>query len=394
MIICLVQISEQPTPVYDEIAQHLRLSGNEVWVTRLDQDGNILWDNGSGHLITQKASSYPLISTPNSRVVRAITSRLRQFNYGRLIRKMVLKLQPNIVQINSANMRFLYLIPVGGPKKTAFILDFRQIGDKRLSHNFGVRMYNDFRSIFRRATTVSFFEHSCYLHPSGAMKGLGSQWDRWGSVVPLGVNDSFLNWERTELNKSDNVSGVRFIYVGTLARQRKLETLIKAIRTAANKSSDFQFHFLGRDISDGFYRDLVKKLKLEQYIRFIPSVPYDEVPQLLGNYDVAVAYVPYEPTDWSYHPTLKILEYRALGIPIIATDVPPNREVVVSGSNGFLCDNSAEDFATAMLRLIDNRQLLKKIKDQADLMRTGVTWSDVARIYEGLYTDLLSSQNG
>lgn len=112
-----------------------------------------------------------------------------------------------------------------------------------------------------------------------------------------------------------------------------------------------------------------------------PPVPYECVPSLVLDYDVALAIVPEEPADWQYHPTLKVLEYRALGIPIIATDVAPNRDVVTDGKNGYLVQNAPSDFASAMFSFVSDQVLLKEITESAQDMREGSSWEEIVDIY-------------
>ena len=108
-------------------------------------------------------------------------------------------------------------------------------------------------------------------------------------------------------------------------------------------------------------------------------------------HDVALALVPERPADWMYHPTLKILEYRALGLPIIATDFAPNREFVTEGANGLLVSNTAESIAAAMLRFIAEPGFLADRRAAAQTMRTGLVWPKVADQYLALYESLLGN---
>lgn len=106
--------------------------------------------------------------------------------------------------------------------------------------------------------------------------------------------------------------------------------------------------------------------------RILPPVSYSTIPETVLQYDVAFAYVPEQP-DWQYHPTLKVLEYRALGIPIIATDLVPDREIVLPGQNGLLVQNDPVDIAAAMLRFITDRAFLTSCTAHAYEARQGDT---------------------
>ncbi len=392
MEICLLHASARPTPVYGEIAKQLRSSGHDVWTITLDSDGTVLWDNGRDQPMKQPAPpAYPP-RLPKSRLFSVAWARFRELVLIRRFRRQLRELRPDIVQINASGMKLTSLIPPRMPKETAFILDFRQIGDQRRSDTLWHRLRNQVRTFTRRTSTIASFDHSSYLHPAGANKGLGPDWERWGSVVPMGVDDLFLSVAQPASAEQADAPLVRFIYCGSMVRHRKLEVLFAAIRSAADVSGAFEFHFLGRDASDGYYESLIAQLDLTRHVKLIPPVPYEKVPEYLVEFDVAVAYVPYEPTDWTYHPTLKVIEYRAAGLPIIATDVAPNHEYVQTGYNGFLCPNTADDFSQAMLRLIEDRQLLAQTKRNAINGREGMTWVEVSQLYEALYHKVLAGR--
>jgi glycosyltransferase involved in cell wall biosynthesis len=146
---------------------------------------------------------------------------------------------------------------------------------------------------------------------------------------------------------------------------------------------------MGYDASEGFYADAIRRQGLQSLVAISPPIPYEQVPAATVAHDVALALVPERPADWMYHPTLKILEYRALGLPIIATDFAPNREFVTEGVNGLLVQNTADSIAAAMLRFLCDPGFLAHSRAAAQTMRQGLTWDAVATQYLTLYERLL-----
>jgi len=147
------------------------------------------------------------------------------------------------------------------------------------------------------------------------------------------------------------------------------------------ETNEFQVDFVGPDEAEGYYHDLVSELELNSVVTIKPPVAYKDVPEVVSTYDVALAYIPSLP-EWRYQPTLKILEYRALGMPILATDFGSNRELVEDGVNGLLVQDSVEGLAEGMLRFVTDRDFLKRCDANARVMRQGTTWSQVADMYE------------
>ena len=107
MIVCMIQVTSRPTPDYDEVAQYLRSWGHEVWVTRIDENGDFLWDNGAGRQLTQEGFLPKPEQFPDTRVANTLWTHMSHFVFVRRIREMIRMLQPDIVQINSSNLHYI-----------------------------------------------------------------------------------------------------------------------------------------------------------------------------------------------------------------------------------------------------------------------------------------------
>jgi glycosyltransferase involved in cell wall biosynthesis len=202
------------------------------------------------------------------------------------------------------------------------------------------------------------------------MMFLGSRWAQWATVVPLGVDARFLTApDRARVDVEGR--NVRFLYIGRLSRVRKLDRLLAAAALLKQQTNN-----------EGYYQAEIRRLGLDDVVAVLPAVAYNEIPRLVSAADVAIAYVPEEPTDWQYHPTLKVLEYRALGVPMIATDVRPNRQEVENGINGLLCGNDAAAWASAMATFVGHSKRAAAFRDRAQSMRRAISWRDVAEMYE------------
>jgi len=210
---------------------------------------------------------------------------------------------------------------------------------------------------------------------------LGSMWTRWATVVPLGVDARFLS-APARVHADDEGYKVRFLYIGSLSRVRKLDRLLAAAALLKQRTNNFELHLVGPDNAEGYYQTEVKRLGLDDVAAVLPAVAYTDIPQVVSAADVAIAYVPEEPTDWQYQPTLKVLEYRALGVPIIATDVRPNRQEVDDGVNGLLCGNDPAAWASAMATFVDHSERVAAFCHRAQAMRRALSWRDVAEMYE------------
>lgn len=149
-------------------------------------------------------------------------------------------------------------------------------------------------------------------------------------VVPNAVNpDRFRDIEPAR-PKDGFVIG----YVGALRNTGGFNTLIEAFATVARESSAAQLLIVG----DGPVREYLNReiaaRGLVSRVHFTGEVGPDAIPGLLASMDVAVA--PYPATGTFYSSPLKLYEYMAAGLPIVASRIGQVEEVIRDGLTGML----------------------------------------------------------
>jgi glycosyltransferase involved in cell wall biosynthesis len=88
---------------------------------------------------------------------------------------------------------------------------------------------------------------------------------------------------------------------------------------------------------------------------------------------------------------LKYLEYSALGVPGIFSDLPPYASVVVHGKNGFLA-NTIEEWKRFLIQLIENPQLRQKMGEAAqDTLRKDWLLSDHIHVWKETFANIYTS---
>lgn len=282
---------------------------------------------------------------------------------------------PDVVQVN----RPLYacVLPLLMPRRMRFYLDVRQIGEWDTETLAG--RFKNWRAVQRSAFNAKWFYHrGLFASVAAAKRVLGDRWSSHGSVTPIGVDEQFFNFKR--MQKETHEGPLRFVFVGMITRVRRLDLLLEAAKLLLQRTSAFRLDMIGPDSAQGYYHRLVDEMRLASVVRILPPVPYQQVPDTICDYDVAVAYVA-DVRDWKYQVTLKVLEYRALGLPIIASDNEPNREVVVHETNGLIVQNTPQAIADGMYRFIQEKELLADCSLNALNMRAGRTWNDVAKLH-------------
>ena len=347
--------------------------------------------NGTKIIAKLRKPTLPANKLFSAPVIALLAHWYVEWVFAMRLRRFIQSSRPDVFHLNRAKLSFFWLVPLWAAGSTRYVLDWRQIVEREYKGVLGA-FKRFFFLQYRRIPSRYIYDQACFLHPAGAKQVMGKQWQQWATVVPLAVSSEFL--QSAPLNRQ-NESTVRFIYIGTLSRIRRLDRIIMAaqeMHAAANGGNDFEISLIGPDQSDGLYRKMIAQFDLDSIVSIKPPVPYQDIPAVLSQYDVALAIVPEYPRDWQYHPTLKVLEYRALGMPIIATDFEPNREVVQDEVNGLLVLNSPDNIARAMQRFVSENEFLKQCAVNAQAMRQGLLWQDVGNLYEKLYQRLMQSE--
>jgi glycosyltransferase involved in cell wall biosynthesis len=370
--------SKKPNPVYQEIALALRRRGHTVWIGQPDERGDLEWRNVEQIVARQPG---PQAVPAWLRRVKPLAALLAQLNYARFVlrvRGFLKQAAPDVVQVNLS--RLAWLLPLLSWAPPRYVYDIRQINEE-VSSTLGSRLRERLAVGAMTVNAAFFYQQSAFCHAGAARRILGERWQRRGAVVPVGIDEAFLNTPATPCTGAAPDAKVRFVYVGTLSRLRNLETLLRAFRRVLAVSNQFQVDLIGPDTTNGYYQRCIAELGIGAVVSLLPPVHYTQIPTLLRTYDVGLAYVPDRPT-WHYQPTIKVLEYRALGLPILSTDVASHREVVEHGANGLLVADSEEALADGIERFVCDRSFLKRACQSARSMRRGLTWDEVAEMYE------------
>lgn len=181
------------------------------------------------------------------------------------------------------------------------------------------------------------------------MAGYGVRPDRM-TPVPMGVSARMEQW--VDSHRVPVVPG-RFVYLGTLASVRRLEMLVEAFAVVAAQLPDAELLFVGDGDVPRERQELqacVERLGLSQRVRFTGFIPMQDAWHLAAS--AAVCLSPFYPAQVlrSTSPT-KLVEYLALGRPVVCNDHPEQSRIMAECGAGLCVEWSAPAFADAMLTL-------------------------------------------
>jgi len=143
-------------------------------------------------------------------------------------------------------------------------------------------------------------------------------------------------------------------YVGVMGRQEGIDYLLQAARHIVYdlKRTDVHFGLVGGGTSLDEMKTLAKDLGVADYVTFTGRVPDAELLAMLNTADVCVN--PDIATEMNDISTMnKIMEYMALGKPIVQFDLAEGRYSAQSASL-YARQNDAWDFALKICELLDD----------------------------------------
>ncbi|AKT92198.1 glycosyltransferase [Campylobacter gracilis] len=176
-----------------------------------------------------------------------------------------------------------------------------------------------------------------------------------------------------------NLSGKRM--VTTISRFDYAKNMSLAYEIAQNfkDNSDIVFLWLG----DGDDRAKFESMAQKDGVNIIFTGFTDEVPAYLSATDIYLSTSRWEGLPYA------LIEAQSLGIPVVATNVVGNNEVVENGKSGFLFENAQQACRDIEILLNDEKiygkmqsEALLNFKDKFDI---GIAIRKVEKIYEQIF---------
>jgi len=145
-------------------------------------------------------------------------------------------------------------------------------------------------------------------------------------------------------------------YVGVMGKQEGIDLLLESIRhlVRVEKRRDIHFGLVGGGTSLEEMRELAVALGVDEYVTFTGRVPDAELLAMLNTAEVCVN--PDVANDMNDISTMnKIMEYMALGKPIVQFDLAEGRYSAQQASL-YAKRNDPVDFALKILELLENEE--------------------------------------
>ncbi len=186
----------------------------------------------------------------------------------------------------------------------------------------------DFRSPHvgpRDAPSLKRFQQM-HLHVDGLMThsleslrtNIRRRW-RVAVEIPPGVDTASIPFAPAR-DRQDGSTRLRLVYVGSLSRTRKIDALLDMIAQAVKVTPKLHVDFFGAGNAEEELKSHLIQANLIDRVVFQGQVDQATLWQRMNSYDAGIAYVPNEM--FGSAPSLKSIEYAALGLPVLASRTP------------------------------------------------------------------------
>lgn len=278
-----------------------------------------------------------------------------------------------------AFMLFLKLIRKNHP---LFVMDTRTLPmepkDKstwkdRLRGTFSIQMNKLGNRFFDGRTTITErMAQSLQIPPE-------KLWGIWHSGVNL---TSFANAAQSRRYPKPE-EPIQLIYIGSMHHERNLLTLSKAVTQANTDQHNFTLTIIG----DGTGRVELEEyaMSLGRHVHVLHRVPFDEIPRWLSKTHIGTLPFPDE-EKFRVSSPIKLFEYLAAGMPILATRIVCHTDVIEEEGVAFWAEGSdQEGVYAALMQIHANREKLPEMgKNAAELARQWTWQSSTENLKQAL----------
>ena len=173
------------------------------------------------------------------------------------------------------------------------------------------------------------------------------------------------------------------LFVGRLGQEKNVTFLIKAFHTVQSNYPETHLVLVGKGPQENILRKFCRELGIEDKVLFTGVLPRHKIVHCYASADLFVFPSVTETQG------LVIGEAKATGLPVVAIRAFGPAEMVAHGEDGFLTDPTLPSFTSAILELLEDRELYKKMSYQAYNNVSSISSSHCADKLLGVYQELL-----
>ena len=363
-------------------AEHLVQEGNDVDVIALRRAGQTSHEVMNGvHVYRVQRRSY------NEKGKFSYLFRLFLF----FIRSEVflairsIKKSYNIIHVHNIPDFLVFSALLPKLRGSKVILDIHDIVPEYYVDKFKVsqKSYTYKALVWVEKMSISFSDHVIISNHLWEDKITSRSVNKGKCTTIMNYPDTNIFYKR--LKKKDNDEFI-FIYPGSLSWHQGLDIAIKALAIIKDQAPEAKLHIYGEGDTKKSLMDMVSQLGLRERVLFKESLPLDKIADVMSNADIGI--VPKRANTFGNEAfSTKILEFMALGVPIIISRTRIDQFYFNDSLVTFFESDNEKDLSDKMLLLIKDRDLReKKIANSLEYIQKN-SWN----VKKHLYIDIVNS---
>lgn len=205
-------------------------------------------------------------------------------------------------------------------------------------------------------------------------------------IIPSGVDTGIFSKKdpdiirnKYNLKNSDLLLG----YIGGIAKMRELDFILRSFKKLTEVDKNYKLMLVGDGDDKENLEASTRKLNIQDNVIFTGEVPYEQVPYYISALDMGICHLP-DRFIYRYSFPLKILEYLACGVPVIASDMEAHSELKtkIKGINIYNRKDDLEE-------LIKNIANYKADPEEIEKFE----WTELTRDLSIFYSKMVSHEN-
>jgi len=187
-------------------------------------------------------------------------------------------------------------------------------------------------------------------------------------LIPNGVEVSLFKGTKNHDKKL-------VLFSGAMYHHRGIDVLLEVAPKVIEKVPKVEFILLGDGDEMNKLKNIVNQKNITKNIIFKGWINRDKIPQELKNASIGIGPLKLTAVTKNALP-IKVLEYMASGLPIIAKRGTLPKDILDDGKNGFFIDNN-EELEEKLILLLNNLELNKQMSKKSIEMIQKFSWEKI-----------------
>lgn len=298
---------------------------------------------------------------------------LRELARNRAICDAIIECQPDVIHANDLDA----LIPAymaAKKLKCALVYDSHEVYVENF-YNGGYKLYAAFLKLTERRLCKKIDKMVCVSHAAAEYFA-----KEYKISMPMVLTNCSLKSEQCIQDEKN--PGFEVLNHGQFYAGRGYDIMVEASQHL-KAYPEIKLAMRGFGVMEQQLRDRTEELKANNVI-FYPKVLVEELIPYASRSMVGVAMTEAICLNFKLSVSNKLFEYASAGLPVIMSDIPEHRYLNEKYNFGIvLPENTPEEFAKAVVRLYEDKQLYTRLAENAKKLSDEVNWeTEFSRLIE------------